>query len=162
MRVGSRAGLSPYQVHMGTGDDATVALAEVDAACRGVLRRAGQLDLEGKRDLAMRMRELAARIGHATLAARRRPGADRDALAHGATRLAERVRDIAELAANLVGKVPTESIAAGTAAIALACTHAAEVAAAGFATPALDPAIDALARERTFFLDQVRYYNGLT
>jgi hypothetical protein len=148
---------------MGTRDEATVALAAVDDACRGLLRRAGQLDLQGKRDLAMRLRELAARIGQANLAARRAAGdrTDRAALARGASKVAEQVRGVAELAAELLGEVPPESIAAGTAAIALACRHAAEVAASGFAAPALEEPLEALDRERAFFLDQMRYFNAI-
>jgi hypothetical protein len=145
---------------MGTRDEATVALAAVDEACRGLLRRAGQLDLQGKRDLAMRLREFAARIGQANLAARRAASdrTDRAALARGASKVAEQVRGVA---GELLGEVPPESIAAGTAAIALACRHAAEVAAAGFATSELEPLIAAFGRERSFFLDQMRYFNAI-
>jgi hypothetical protein len=148
---------------MGTRDEATVALGAVDEACRGLLRRAGQLDLQGKRDLAMRLREFAARIGQANLAARRAAldRTDRAALARGASKVAEQVRGVAELAGELLGDVPPESIAAGTAAIALACRHAAEVATAGFATSALDALIAAFGRERSFFLDQMRYFNAI-
>ena len=139
------------------------ALDAVDLQCRALLRRAGQLDLQQKRDLAMRLREFAARIGKANLAARRASSdaVDRAALAQGARVVAEMVAGISELARELRGDVPEESIAAGTAAIALACQHAAEVAAAGFAAPTLALPIEALVREHAFFLEQVRYYNGI-
>jgi len=150
---------------MGTRDEATGALAAVEHGCRALLRRAGQLDLQSRRALATRLREFVARIGHANraaLLASRESEAQRDAIERGAARVAEMVDGVVELAGELLGDVPAESIAAGTAAIMLACQHAAEVAASGFAAPALEPPIEACGRERTFFLRQVRYYNAVS